>query len=75
MSSAHIKFDEKHCAGHALCAASAPDVFDLDDDGYCVPPTGNVSAELVEQARRGADACPERALEVVDDRGEGPGVQ
>ena len=60
-----IRFDAKHCAGHALCAAAAPDVFELDDAGYCIPPDPQVPLDLVEQAQRGADACPERAIAMI----------
>lgn len=65
-----IHFDAKHCAGHALCAAVAPDVFELDDNGYCIPPDPRVPPDLVEQALRGADACPEQAITVVDVDGQ-----
>ena len=30
-----IVVDRQICAGHALCAARAPDVYRLDADGYC----------------------------------------
>ncbi|ORA19964.1 hypothetical protein BST14_04045 [Mycobacterium arosiense ATCC BAA-1401 = DSM 45069] len=63
-----IEFDAEHCVGHALCAAAGPDVYHLDDAGYCIPPSREVVApELVDQAYRGAEACPERAITVVDD--------
>lgn len=65
--SLRIQFDADHCAGHALCAGVGPDVFHLDDDGYCIPPDAEVPPELVDQAYAGADACPERAITVVDD--------
>lgn len=67
--SVRIKFDKEHCVGHALCAAAGPDVFQLDEDGYCIPPDENadVPPDLVDQAYAGADACPERVITVVDD--------
>jgi ferredoxin len=54
--------DPTKCVGHARCNAQAPEVFDLDDDGYVVAPDGEVPAVLEERARAGVDACPERAL-------------
>ncbi|MBU9765138.1 ferredoxin [Mycobacterium sp. TNTM28] len=60
----HINFDESHCAGHALCHATAPDVYDLTDEGYCVPPT-SITQQQFAEAVAGAEACPERALSVV----------
>ena len=63
-----IEFDAEHCAGHALCAAAGPDVYHLDDAGYCIPPKRDVAPELIDQAYSGADACPEQAITVIDDR-------
>lgn len=61
-----ITIDTKKCSGHARCAATAPDVFELDDNGYALPFDGEVPAGLEEQARDGAMACPERAIKVSD---------
>lgn len=63
-----IEFDAARCAGHALCAAAGPDLFILNDAGYCIPPSKEVPPELAEQAFAGADACPEQAIAVVDER-------
>jgi ferredoxin len=65
-----IKVDRKVCAGHALCAAKAPDVYTLDDDGYCNSDGKTVPAGKEEQARFGAAYCPERAIVLFDDSGK-----
>jgi ferredoxin len=57
-----ITIDTSACVGHARCNAVAPDVYDLDDEGYAKPFDGDVPPELEQQAREGADACPERAI-------------
>lgn len=59
------------CQGHARCSAQAPDVFTLDDEGYILP--GDIDVAEGEQllASRGAQSCPETALEVV----RGPAVR
>jgi ferredoxin len=57
-----VTVDPARCVGHARCNATAPDVFDLDDDGYVVPFDGEVPPALEPRARAGIDACPERAL-------------
>ena len=62
-----IRVIEGKCAGHARCAAVAPEVFVLDDDGYIEPADKIVDPALEAQARRGVRACPERALEIVED--------
>ncbi len=55
------------CSGHARCAAIAPEVFVLNDDGYLDIDETVVASELEALARRGARACPERAIEVIED--------
>ena len=61
-----IVVDRQVCAGHALCAARAPDVYRLDADGYCCSDGTLVPEHLVEQARMGARHCPEGAIVLVE---------
>ena len=61
-----VRIDSTFCVGHAQCAANGPDVYELDDMGYAVNPPEDIRAELATQARRGADACPERAITITD---------
>ncbi|WP_181780401.1 ferredoxin [Pseudonocardia pini] len=61
-----IHIDTAKCAGHAQCAANGPDVYELDDVGYALPFDGEVPPHLEQQARLGADACPERAITIED---------
>jgi ferredoxin len=62
-----IVVDRQVCAGHALCAAKAPDVYRLDDEGYCCSDGAIVPPQLHEQARLGARHCPEAAILLVED--------
>ncbi|MBL8338965.1 MAG: ferredoxin [Rhodoferax sp.] len=62
-----IVVDRQVCAGHALCAAKAPDVYRLDDEGYCCSDGAIVPPQLHEQARLGARHCPEAAILLVVD--------
>ena len=59
-----ITIDTSLCSGHARCAAAAPEVFRLDDDGSALPYEGEVPEELEEAARDGERACPERAIRI-----------
>ncbi|KPI18932.1 fer, ferredoxin [Actinobacteria bacterium OK074] len=59
-----ISIDTAACSGHARCAAAAPQLFRLDDDGYAVPFEGEVPAGLEAAGRDGERACPERAITV-----------
>jgi ferredoxin len=52
--------------GHGQCYFTAPEVYDLDDDGYCLIAHPAVRPELEDQARRGAAACPVAAITVEE---------
>jgi ferredoxin len=62
-----IRIDKAHCVGHARCAAIAPDLFTLDDDGYIAVEEIDVPPGQEAIARRGARACPERIITVVEE--------
>ncbi|WP_216898432.1 ferredoxin [Nocardia alni] len=59
-----ITIDTAKCSGHARCWATAPEVFDLDDNGYALPVSQEVPADREAAARAGERACPERAITV-----------
>jgi ferredoxin len=62
----HIRFDRERCAGHAQCAERGPDVFVLDEAGYCdLQPETKVEPGLEEQSRNGARQCPEGAITII----------
>lgn len=54
------------CCGAQLCIQAAPDVYELDDMGYNASDGQTVPAGLEEQARKGAEVCPESAIELED---------
>lgn len=58
-----VMIDRRLCQGHAQCAATAPTVFDSDDDGYGVVRNRGLVPEGDEEAARSAvRACPEQAI-------------
>jgi ferredoxin len=59
-----VKVEHKMCQGNARCWSLAPDVYHLDDSGYIVEGDIEVPAGQEALARRGARACPERALKI-----------
>ncbi|UDY36529.1 ferredoxin [Dermatobacter hominis] len=62
-----IQFDRDACQGHNRCYLLAPELFDVDDEGYAVLLVeGEVPAELREKAELAADNCPEYAITLVD---------
>ena len=59
-----IRFDREACTGHGRCYTLAPEVYEPDEDGYCIDPSGTVPVELEDAARRGAANCPEDAITI-----------
>jgi ferredoxin len=58
-----VSVDSEVCTGHGRCYVLSPDVFAADDYGHCVVLQEEVvDGELEQQARVGADNCPERAI-------------
>ena len=43
-----------------------PEVYKIDDESYAYVEQEDVPAELQEQARRGAEVCPEQAIAVSE---------
>jgi ferredoxin len=59
-----VQIEHASCQGHARCAAVAPEVFELDDDGYIATRSHELAPELVEAARKAAQVCPEKVISV-----------
>lgn len=57
-----IRIDRSKCVGHARCAAVAPDLYLLDEDGYINTDGFKAPAGQEKLAQRGARACPERII-------------
>ena len=65
---ARALLDNAKCQGHGRCYALSPDLFEADDEGYAVlKVTGELPPELVDDAARAADNCPEYAITVEGD--------
>ena len=61
-----IRINKTMCVGNARCAAVAPQLFPLDDEGYIAVEEIEVPAGMEEFARRGAKACPERIIVIEE---------
>lgn len=62
-----IRIDKAACVGNARCWAVSEDLFPLDDDGYIDVQEIEVPAGMEDLARRGARACPERVIKIIED--------
>ena len=61
-----VSVDPNLCVGHGRCYVLAPDVFTTDDFGHCEVLVESLEGPLADQARIGAENCPERAITVED---------
>lgn len=59
-----LRVDWPSCVAHGLCHELLPQLIRLDEWGYPIV-LGDVSADLLSEARAAARACPRRALHVV----------
>ncbi|HYI62913.1 MAG TPA: ferredoxin [Acidimicrobiales bacterium] len=58
-----IQYDRAACQGHNRCYLLAPELFDVDDEGYAILLVeGEVPTDLEGKARLAADNCPEYAI-------------
>ena len=63
-----IRVNPIQCAAHGLCAELLPERITLDEWGYPILDEDPLTAELVKNARRAANACPTLALILKADR-------
>jgi ferredoxin len=62
-----VVVDRVKCTGLGICEAKAPNVFEIDEDGALLVLDENVAPDQVTQVKAAADACPTRALSLVED--------
>ena len=64
-----VRIDSACCQGHGRCYDLAPGLFGDDDEGYGrVLGEGSVPPDQEQDARRAAANCPERAIELAEER-------
>ncbi|WP_436789991.1 ferredoxin [Yinghuangia sp. YIM S10712] len=62
-----VTADLNTCEGHAMCAAIAPDVFELSPDDQVIVLDHTPDDDLAADVRAAVAACPRQALALVDD--------
>ena len=63
--SERLVVDPIACTAHGLCAELLPEWIELDDWGYPIVDGRPLPPQLVDLARRAADACPKLALRLA----------
>jgi ferredoxin len=66
-SAGRLRVNPIACEAHGLCAELLPELIRLDDWGYPIIDEPDVPRELLDLARRAADACPTLALLLDED--------
>jgi ferredoxin len=62
-----VAVDAERCMGHGMCQALAPQVYRINDEtGFNEMGDVEVPQGLAADARRGQEACPERAIALSD---------
>ena len=59
-----VLVDMDVCQNHGQCVFSAPQVFELDDDGDLVQLQGEVGDDLRDAVEEAADVCPVQAITI-----------
>ena len=58
-----LEVNKDLCIGCGACQATAPDVFEIDDDGLAKVKVNKVDEENVEDATDALEECPTSAIE------------
>ncbi len=63
-----ISVNDARCQGHARCIYFAPEVFELDEEGYSNVRPGfeTVPVDLEEKVRKACANCPELAIVMTE---------
>jgi ferredoxin len=61
-----VTADRSVCVGAGLCALTAPEVFDQDDDGLVVVTTAEPEEKDQPSVRDAGNICPSGAVRIAD---------
>ncbi|MFF7245015.1 ferredoxin [Embleya sp. NPDC008237] len=61
-----VTADRTVCVGAGLCALTAPEVFDQDDDGLVTVLVPDPAAPLHRAAREAGRQCPSGAIRTIE---------
>ncbi len=61
-----VVVDFDRCQSNALCQSSAPEVFEVRDDGILYLLTDAPSEELRSKVEEAARLCPTQAIKILD---------
>lgn len=59
--------DSTRCMGSGYCTLTAPDLFDVDDDGMVLLRDENPPESMRASVEKAVERCPVQALRISDD--------
>lgn len=62
-----LRVDKDICIGCGACQATAPDVFEINDEGFAEVTVEEVAEELHEDAVDALEGCPVSAIEEIEE--------
>lgn len=62
-----LKVDKDLCIGCGACAACAPEVFEIEDDGLATCKVDEVPDDVEEDAIDAKEGCPTSAIDEVSE--------
>lgn len=62
-----VKADFEVCQGYANCVMTAPEVYDIDDDGVVVLLKNEISDAERAKVQEAVNSCPVSALSIEDE--------
>ena len=62
-----LKADFETCQGYANCVITAPDVYDIDDEGTVVLLKSEIGPEDRAKVAEAINSCPVSALSIEDE--------
>ena len=62
-----LRVDKDICIGCGACKATAPDVFEINDEGLAEVTVEEVADELHEDAVDALEGCPVNAIEEIEE--------
>lgn len=65
-----VKVNKDDCIGCGACQAIAPDVFEINKEGYAEAITGDIPEELVGDVIDAIEGCPTGAIVEVEEAEE-----
>lgn len=59
-----VVVDKKKCIGCGLCASIAPEVFEMEDDGFARAKDPNGDKKFPDKMKEAADSCAVEAIKI-----------